>query len=703
MKPFDVLERPLRVVIRLVLACGLVGLFFTAFASPSFAGTAPEVLSVGVPANGTYGTGDALDFTVNWNAAVIVDTTGGTPSLPLTLTIGGTVQAYYISGSGTTSLIFQYIPVSGNQDLTGVTVDLPITTNGGTIEDTTSDAADLDLAGVASTTGVIVQAIPPTVVSFNRVAGSPTNGTVLQYEITFSQQIDFAGPADFVLETSGSLTASLQSVLFESGTTYIATVVSVSGNGQVWLDLISNSAIEDAAGNQLLVGDTSEAYTVEQTPPAVTSVSVPANATYATGQDLDFTVNWSEPVTVYTGGGTPWLPLTLTTGGTVQAVYVSGSGTSALTFRYVVAPGDEDLTGIYVGSSIDLYGGDIFDATGNEAVLALNNVASTIGVSVDAIAPVVVSIDTVQPSTNSLTSDQFTVTFSEPVSSVLASDFTVVTTGTASASVASVTTSDNETYTVTVGSVTGVGTVQLDLNSSGTGIIDVATNPIAGGFTSGEIYTLPAPTSPTSSPAAPTTSAPAPQTITVTSPTPPTHPVVGGTYVMSATGGASGNPVTFVLDGSSTPSACRLVGSTVTFTGVGRCLIDASQAGSSSFSPATATALSITIPAGHFAFVSNEAGLRSSSVTIRVTCQGATACSNAVVLTAKALRGATSVARPVTVNSSIRLDADTTRSVVVHLNAYGRTLVAQYLRAHRTLLVLTAHSASTSVAERVKL
>ena len=44
MKPFDFLERPLRAIIRLVLAASLVGLFFTAFASPAFATSGPDDL-----------------------------------------------------------------------------------------------------------------------------------------------------------------------------------------------------------------------------------------------------------------------------------------------------------------------------------------------------------------------------------------------------------------------------------------------------------------------------------------------------------------------------------------------------------------------------------------------------------------------------------------------------------------------------------
>src|SRR5262249_33506752 len=81
------------------------------------------------------------------------------------------------------------------------------------------------------------------------------------------------------------------------------------------------------------------------TAPVVSSVSVPPNATYSATQALDFTVNWSEAVTVT---GTPQIPLTIGSS-TVNASYVSGSGTSALLFRYTVAAADLDLNGIAVG------------------------------------------------------------------------------------------------------------------------------------------------------------------------------------------------------------------------------------------------------------------------------------------------------------------------------------------------------------------
>jgi hypothetical protein len=72
---------------------------------------------------------------------------------------------------------------------------------------------------------------------------------------------------------------------------------------------------------------------------------------------------------------------------------------------------------------------------------------------------------------------------------------------------------------------------------------------------------------------------PASQVIAFTS-TAPTGAAYGASYSVTATGGASGNPVTF---SSLTPGVCTVVGGTVGFVGTGTCTIAANQAGSSNY------------------------------------------------------------------------------------------------------------------------
>lgn len=87
------------------------------------------------------------------------------------------------------------------------------------------------------------------------------------------------------------------------------------------------------------------------------------------------------------------------------------------------------------------------------------------------------------------TSVAYSVSFSEAVSGVDTTDFTV--SGTSTGRVASVVDSgDGILYTVTVDNIIGNGTLRLDLKASGTGIQSAGLDPIIGGYTSGQSYTI---------------------------------------------------------------------------------------------------------------------------------------------------------------------------------------------------------------------
>jgi prepilin-type N-terminal cleavage/methylation domain-containing protein len=88
------------------------------------------------------------------------------------------------------------------------------------------------------------------------------------------------------------------------------------------------------------------------------------------------------------------------------------------------------------------------------------------------------------------------------------------------------------------------------------------------------------------------------QTITFTS-TPPNNATVGGpTYTVTATGGASGNPVTFSIDPSAA-SVCSIIGSVVSFTSAGTCVIDANQPGSADYNAAPQAQQSFPVYSGY--------------------------------------------------------------------------------------------------------
>ena len=126
-------------------------------------------------------------------------------------------------------------------------------------------------------------------------------------------------------------------------------------------------------------------------------------------------------------------------------------------------------------------------------------------------AVTVVSINRAAPSPTNAASVPYTAVFSGAVTGLSVSNFALVTTGVAGASVASLTGSGT-TYTVTVNTGTGSGTIQLQLNNA-TGVSPTVSNvPFAG-----ETYTIDktAPTvSVTSTAANPTSISPIPVTVT---------------------------------------------------------------------------------------------------------------------------------------------------------------------------------------------
>jgi Spherulation-specific family 4 len=85
------------------------------------------------------------------------------------------------------------------------------------------------------------------------------------------------------------------------------------------------------------------------------------------------------------------------------------------------------------------------------------------------------------------------------------------------------------------------------------------------------------------------------QTITFPNPGPG---VVGQTATLTATGGASGNPVVFSVDASSGAGVCSVSGtngSTLTYLGAGTCVVDANQAAGNGYAAAPQVQQTITV------------------------------------------------------------------------------------------------------------
>lgn len=103
--------------------------------------------------------------------------------------------------------------------------------------------------------------------------------------------------------------------------------------------------------------------------------------------------------------------------------------------------------------------------------------------------------------------------------------------------------------------------------------------------------------------------------------------MVGGTGIVSATGGASGNAVVF---SSSTPTICTIIGSTVTGVAAGACTLAAVQSGNANYYPATqvmmsfsvtsaATAPAVSLSMASLLFASQSTGAASTAQTVTLT------------------------------------------------------------------------------------
>jgi hypothetical protein len=193
--------------------------------------TAPAVTSVTGPGPRVYGPGTMLDFNVNFNEVVFVDTGGGMPRLALTIG-SDTVYANYASGSGTTQLTFRHVIQSGALDTDGITIDA-LEANGGILADGAGNPANPTLNGI-SVTGVTVDAESPSV-SLSGPTGLQTGPFTVT--VTFSEPV-----YGFGLDDIEAINATVSSL---SGSDAVYTVtVTPRGSGTVTIQVLAGAATD---------------------------------------------------------------------------------------------------------------------------------------------------------------------------------------------------------------------------------------------------------------------------------------------------------------------------------------------------------------------------------------------------------------------------------------------------------------------------
>ena len=292
----------------------------------------------------TYVMGDVIDLTVTFAENTTVDTADGTPQIGLT--IGATPKlAGYISGSGTTSLVFRYTVAEGDLDTDGVST------------------------GSGNVTGHKVDGVRPLMLR------AAVDGDALT--LTYSEALrESPAPLASAYTVAGGDVARTVSNVAVSGSDVAMTLNPPVRHGESELTVSytapSSGRLRDLAGNDAvgLSGHSVLNDTPDTTAPTVTGVALASNpvadATYAEGETIEVTVTFDEPVRVT---GTPQLLLKV--GNHDRTARYQHGMAKALHFAYKVVKDDVDTDGVSIAADqLSLNGGTIKDAGGNAGVLA---------------------------------------------------------------------------------------------------------------------------------------------------------------------------------------------------------------------------------------------------------------------------------------------------------------------------------------------
>ncbi|WEM94593.1 Ig-like domain-containing protein [Telluria mixta] len=411
--------------------------------------TVSSIVRAGGAGAGAAGSATSVDYTVTFSESVTgVDASDF--ALTATGTASGTIAS--VSGSGTT-----YTVTVGSLAGDG-TLRLDVNASGTGILNGSSIAIG---GGYTSGATYALDHTAPNAPSTPDLNGGSDSGSSNSDDITSSVTPVITGTAE-----AGS-TVTLYDT---NGTTVLGTTTATGGNWSITAGTLAEGShtltakAADAAGN---VSNASGALavTIDTTAPASVALSA------------------TSLVTANAGSGASVGTLSATDATAVTYALATGNGTNDANNAQFALSGNTVTVG---GSALTAGTYHVYlsatDAAGNVSYLAENITVQD--------APTVSSIVRVGGAdAGAATSVDYTVTFSESVTGVDAGDFALTATGTAAGHISAVSGSGT-TYTVTVGSLTGDGTLRLDLNASGTGIQNGSSIAIGGGYTSGATYAL---------------------------------------------------------------------------------------------------------------------------------------------------------------------------------------------------------------------
>ncbi|WP_404463172.1 cadherin domain-containing protein [Vreelandella aquamarina] len=383
---------------------------------------APQITALGndgafvVTWYGENGSGGFSVFVQRFNA-------DGSTTAPTTFKPGQSVTAQS-SEVGTVYLVHSSVTVTDEASITGAantlwkSVAVSVADSNAALDTTglaegTYAVYSVDAAGnlsAAATTTITIDGTAPQFSSADSAPAINENSGAGQTVYTASASDDTA--------VSYSLKATSDSSAFAINATTGAVTLTGNPDYEAQASYSFTVVATDIAGNfseqavTLVINDI-----VDETIPAVTSVAITSasgaqNNTLNIGDQLNVTVTMSESTIVT---GTPRVGLNIG-GSTVYADYVSGTGTASLIFQYTIQAGQADANGISIAANaLQLNGGTLADAAGNNATLTHAAVLDNTSYLVDTTAPTLSSSTPIDGTTAVAVGNNIVLTFNELV------------------------------------------------------------------------------------------------------------------------------------------------------------------------------------------------------------------------------------------------------------------------------------------------
>ena len=243
--------------------------------------------------NGSYKAGQVIPIQVNFSENVTVS---GTPQLLLVTGSPVTTAINYSSGSGTSTLTFNYTVASANYstDLDYASTGA-LSLNGGTMKDAANNSATLTLAspGASNSLGankaLVVDNTIPTL-TLSSTSSSLTKTSPIPVTASFSEAVTgfAAGDVTVTNGTAGTVSGSGSSYSFN---------VTPTGQGTVTIS-VGSSTYSDVAGNANTSASNTLTRSYDSVAPTVTLTTEVTSPTLQT--PIGFTATFSEAVTGFT-------------------------------------------------------------------------------------------------------------------------------------------------------------------------------------------------------------------------------------------------------------------------------------------------------------------------------------------------------------------------------------------------------------------